>query len=98
MDRLNWNRCPIRSSITKTLGQVEAELAKEESDLRLLRIKLVKFEELVDSVTELDRQILDAMFDAQCTQEKQDEESDTIDEYRDKVGDAISLIKDLFPK
>ena len=98
MDREKRLRRPLRAQITRTINEVEAEMAKAEPNLQALRLRLLKLEEVTLEVTALDNRIMGLMLDKNCTDVEQDLEMAAVEEYNDKVRETkMKLNFLLFP-
>ncbi|XP_021964264.1 uncharacterized protein LOC110859611 [Folsomia candida] len=89
MDRLRRSRGPLRASITRTLAEMEAELAKEEADSDVVATKMRKLREVLQDVVDKDQEILDKLLDEEATELVYQEEFDACQEYKDKVRTMI---------
>jgi hypothetical protein len=85
MDKFVKARKPLRAAATKTIHEVEAELAKEDTDKPTLKDKFMKLERVSHELHDLDQKILDALLDAGASDEDYDAEYSSIEVYRDKV-------------
>ncbi|OXA42202.1 hypothetical protein Fcan01_23221 [Folsomia candida] len=95
MDRLRRSRGPLRASITRTLAEMEAELAKEEADSDVVATKMRKLREVLQDVVDKDQEILDKLLDEEATELVYQEEFDACQEYKDKV---VAALKERFGK
>jgi len=64
-------RTPLRARITRTIVEAEALMTNPVVDLQLLRVKLAKLENVMPKLISLDRKIMNAMVEADCTDEEQ---------------------------
>jgi hypothetical protein len=76
MERLRKERRPLRAAITKTVGEASV-LAVEEPDQLQLKLKYRKLLKTAAKVAELDSKILDALLDAEVSEEVYLEEAAT---------------------
>lgn len=61
MEKLKKARTPIRGLITKSINEVEAELAKDEKDVIMLKTKFERLNELQTRIQDLDQSIFNEM-------------------------------------
>lgn len=63
MEKLKKARTPIRSLITRTINDVNSELAKPEKDLMYLRVKFERLNDLQLKIQDVDQSIYDEMLE-----------------------------------
>ena len=95
MDRVKRTRRPIRAAVTRTITELDAELAKEEPDRDLLTVITARLQEQDEQLSELDQRIMDTLLDQDCTDEEQDEECIQCEGYRRKIALARRAISKL---
>lgn len=95
MERLKKTRRPLRAAVTKTVNEASTELEKPEPNHRTLRDKLEKLEEIAPELIALDHEVLNALLDEDGPEELVDEETSTVDEYKDKIRNCKSRINDV---
>jgi len=98
MDRMKRSRRPVRGSITKTLNEAEVDLAADVPDIVELRCKLKKLEDLLEEILPIDEAIMDHMLDENCTDDEQDDERVSSEEYRDKIRKMTLRINHILDK
>lgn len=86
MEKNKKQRSPIRTMITRTINESEAELAKEQIHILTIKGKYEKINSLLQQLQMLDQQVLDKLLD----DEDMDDniyvtEMETIQEYVDKA-------------
>jgi hypothetical protein len=88
MERQKKARTPIRAAVTRTVNQIEAELAKitpEVTDLKVVELKLKILENYEEQLTLADRKVLDAMLDEDKSEDDYGAESLTIEAEQEKI-------------
>jgi hypothetical protein len=93
MDRLRKQRAPVRTLITRTCNEVNAELLKDPPDTTVVMDKQRKLERLQIEIRELDEKVKEAMLDADVDAADYEAECDAIDEYIDKLSRCILEIE-----
>jgi vacuolar-type H+-ATPase subunit I/STV1 len=88
MDKLKKQRRPIRTAITRTVNEVEAELDKEEPDQDILEKRQEKLAELLTDVKDIDKKVIKAMLDNNCDDQQLEKETDDIERFVDKIRDC----------
>jgi hypothetical protein len=95
MDQLKKARKPLRSSLSRTINEAVAEMAKTPKDHHVLQVKSRKLDDVLTDVSDLDQQILQALLDTDCCDEDYEAECTAIEEYKDKVRDIKMKIESL---
>lgn len=98
MEKLIKLRTPVRTSVTKTVREINEEFEKQEIDNLELRHKARKLEESLTILQDKDEKILDLIISSgdQYTEGDYEAENETIEEYRDKIRRALIKIEDYF--
>ncbi|XP_021959017.1 uncharacterized protein LOC110854896 [Folsomia candida] len=85
MDRLKKQRTPQRSTMTRLINELDAELGKQEPDVSFIYGKMTVLEQVREKVAELDKEILDAILDDEFAEETAyADENNRIMEYIEK--------------
>ncbi|CAL8131941.1 unnamed protein product [Orchesella dallaii] len=82
MDKHIKERRPFRGRLTRLINE-EVEMQKANPDHRILQSKLQLLTETEVQLQELDRKVLDSMIDNGLPDEDQDNELETIDQYKE---------------
>ena len=89
MERLKKARIPIRSGMTRTVNELETEIEKLDFDKNILEFKMIKLQNLLGDVSELNEKIKDLMLDSDVSAEIYEEELILNEEYEDRVQFVI---------
>ena len=95
MDRLRRARTAQRGRVTKTLNEINAELAKEELNRQVVRVKFERLNEVIQELAEADQRVQDAMLDAEVPEEEMDAEMAAADDYKDQVRAMKHRVNDI---
>lgn len=100
MEKLVKLRTPTRTSVTKTVREINEEFDKQEIDNLELRHKAKKLEECLATLQDKDEKILDLIISSgeQYTEADYVLENEIIEEYRDKIRRALIKIEDYFTR
>ncbi|OXA37216.1 hypothetical protein Fcan01_28024 [Folsomia candida] len=96
MDRIKKQRAPVRAGITKTIKELEVELAKTEQDKDALEIKMRKLRRLMVEVKGLDQNMKDALLDGEAEEEEYATELESIEEYKDRIEEISHKVGKVF--
>lgn len=97
MEKLKRARAPIRGLITRTINEVETELAKEVKDILTLKTKYERLNELQSRIQEIDQAIYNEMLDeVQITDEERNKEIEaTEDIYTEIVKAKLKIDREI---
>jgi hypothetical protein len=95
MERAKKARTPARATITRTVNELEAELVKDVLEHQILRIKLLKLDEVSRELMEHDHKVQNAMLDADSPDEEIEAENVSSEEYRDKARTMMVRVNDV---
>jgi endo-alpha-1,4-polygalactosaminidase (GH114 family) len=93
MDKLKKSRGIQRAAVTKILNKVEVEFKKDQPDLEILNRSSRRLVELREKLGELDEKVIDKMVDSNATEEETTIETDSTEDFLDKIVQAQDAIE-----
>src|SRR6185369_16275674 len=89
MDRLKKSRGPIRSTVTRTVNAINAELANADIDKDNLKVLFKTLETAQTDLEEINQKVLDAMLDDNCPEADLEAETTVAVDYQQKIQLAV---------
>jgi hypothetical protein len=90
-------RGPIRSAVTRTVAEVEAEIAKPDADPPKLRMFVKKLQLLEDQMADKDKEVLDLLLDQRAAEKDYEAEFQKQMDYRDAILLAKEKLESVIP-